>query len=304
MKKLLIVILFFAVNTFVFAQKADHAISISFANGLSSMLYKPAVGTQKLSWGFQAGIDYSLVFWGDASEENSGSKSKFGFSVGAVYAQTKNKYTLPEVSQSYSTIDIDNETYLHKDYVLGYKETQNIGYINIPVMFRWEMNHIYIEAGPIMGINIYSNVKNSASLVKTSGFYEQAVEDFEKVPELGFFTIEKYVGQIRPKFGLNLAAGIEIGYVYDMSAGQIGISLFCQYGFLNLRKNEDVRNFIETTNTDEKGRRILTINSSLNSELRPNTSSTVEKINSIAAGIKIQYRFKLRHSSSKEGSAE
>lgn len=286
MKKIPIIVLFLIAVIPGYGQEMEHAISVSFTNGLSGTLYKPAIGTQKQSWGYQGGVDYSGVFGTLLSE------SKFGFSIGVAYASMKNKYTLPEFSQAYNAIDIDGESYLHKDKISNYKETQTFGYLNIPIMFRWELNPIYIEIGPIVGFNIYSKVKNSAKTVNTSGAYEQAIEDFENIPQLGFFTINDYTGELKPKLGFNLAAGLEFGYFYDMKAGQFGISLLCQYGLLNINKENTRTEFFQTINSDRV--RELSINSVLTSELDPIANTPiVKKINPIMFGLKLQYRFKL-----------
>ncbi|MEG1805333.1 MAG: hypothetical protein RR190_00830 [Bacteroidales bacterium] len=288
MKKILSFIFLLLYIAQLKAQTAPHTLSLGFTNGVSSMSYKPNFGKNTTQWGFQVDLSYSYMF--DAFKNTN---HRFGLSFGASFLYAKNKYILPNYTQSYNAIDIEGETYLHKLVLEKYREVQNINYINFPILFRWEFMPWYVEVGPVIGFNVISTSSIDVDLIKTSGLYPDAIEEFENVPPLGFLTSKNYMADAKLKLGLNLAAAFEVGYLFDMKTGQFGVALYCQYGFMNLHNNKKYTHFIQTADINNQIEHLV---SPVIGSLNPASDTPiVGKMNPFIFGIKVQYRIKIQN---------
>lgn len=264
------------------AQLTTHSLYIGFANGISSLHHKPQIGSEKLKWACQTGIGYTYLY-----------NNTVGFSVGLEYAYSQNEYRLSSLSQMFETGDFEGEIFLQKNTLKNYTEKQRIHYLNIPFMFRYEFNSFFLEVGPILGFNLATQASGEADFVKVSGYYYDAIEDFENIIELGFMSTSDYKATNKLKLGVNLAAGLEFGYFFSIfNSGKLGLSMVFQYGLLNLAKQSDTKEFIDTKEVN--GIAQIHVNSMANSRLNPTSSNPiVGKMNPLILGLKISYRFQI-----------
>lgn len=186
---------------------------------------------QEVKFGAKAGLNLSTVsISGDGSEGQS-PKSIIGFHVGG-FAEFKvsDKFSVqPELLFSTQGVkgEVSSSTAF---YSMNTKSTQNLNYINIPVMAKYYViEGLHIEAGPQVGF-LLSVKAETDTTVTTSfpGFPSTTTTTSES-------TTDKSTANTID-FGLNLGAGYDI--TENISAG-----LRYNLGLTNISKIENQGNY-------------------------------------------------------------
>lgn len=172
------------------------------------------INAQDVKYGVKGGLNVSS-FSGD--NDGMDLKSRVGFNIGGfVEIKLSEKFAIqPEVlySQQGTRIKVKGSFYdgYNDQYYRGTLK-YNLGYINVPVMFKYYVaEKLVVEAGPQIGFLVSANGKAKVGDVKT----EVSIKDYYK-------TID---------FGVNFGAG------YDFTQN-ISVGARYNLGLANIAKTE------------------------------------------------------------------
>ena len=227
------------------AQDSEHSnyVGVNFGGGLNSMLYKPANGTQKLGFGFDAGIHYGHFF-----NKTVGLGVGFQYSWANAYAT----YNWQEVTTGLTHPSNPNTPYDLTTGFNDYQERQNVGYLSIPVevLFRKVIND---RAAFIAGVGLSLDLPIHGKYIAKSGSYSTtgvfpAVGKtvFHDMPEHGFST---YTTSQNAKFNNRAKVGgsviADLGFRVAMNDNWgMYFGLYAGYGFTNLIKESKLEEMI------------------------------------------------------------
>jgi len=255
--------------------QTKNELSISLFGGLSGLNSAVSEGVSKNGYGGGLGADYYYGF-----------SPNFGMRAGIEVAMFNSEYSADELYIKYLTQDIYDDSFEFRSTVKKYYETQNVFFLQIPLMLQYQTNgynRFYLAFGGKAGFPIIVNHKNDALNIKNSGYYPY--EDYE-------YTIEQFMGfgefnipEGKNKFNLNPAffLSVETGGKFNISdVIRLYIGAYLDYGINNIVKNNEELYLIEYNPQDP---RYFTINSIFNSQTE---KIVMEKVIPVSLGIKIR----------------
>ena len=291
MKKLIIAIVIGFSSFVAFGKDLPnrHEVSIWGAGGISSLQYKLSYGEHKIGFGGMAGIGYHYFFnpnWslgGGVEYSILNSKSKFDY--------FEDKYNV-----------ITKENYYFRIHAEGqdYKQKQQAGYINIPIMVRyqtselWEGYTLYAAFGPKIGIPVTATHTSEGTL--TTKAYDLDIsgqitsDPYINMPHRGLGT---YKNDIKEDMDLkmNYMLSFETGIKWEFNKNwSLYTGLFFDYGLNNIRKDE-TEGFerLFAYNVENPAENIA--HSVFDAQHSMNNTNFVDRVNTVSFGVKAQLAF-------------
>lgn len=156
-----------------------------------------------------------------------------------------------------------NPPYQDMDFTYRFdhmRDRWQAGYVQLPLMLGSEFGSFYFLVGPKVGVNVVGSGVNSQSLMTTTVTDPILMGEMKDMENHGLVSNRKLSTSTTPlKFGLNCAAAFEAGLYLDRwihgnasdkrahseSFGdrlRYRISVFAEYGFLNIQHKDNVQN--------------------------------------------------------------
>lgn len=252
-------------------------VGISLGGGLSSLNYKDVSKSISDRAGFTVGGTYTYFL-----TENWGLKS------GLELSYYHSKAEIESISGAVDAVDDEKEAFEYRYSIGGYTETQNSYLVNIPLMLQFQTNrynaisNFYASGGIKVGIPVSTKYKTNISSIKTQGYYSSTNVVYD-LPFRGFGTFPDQHVKGSINSNIQVAASLEFGVKTKVGEKLFIYSgLYCDYGLTNLAKKN--KTFLEY-NTDAP--QTIKTSSILNS------SSFVNKVNTMSIGVKVNLSFEL-----------
>lgn len=271
--------------TISFSQEmVKHEISVWGSGGLSTLKIDTNTGDAKNKAGGSVGIGYSYII-----------NSDWSIGSGLELAFYNGKYSLKEFSDSYNANDGQYDFVFHTT-AKNYREIQNVTYLNIPIMATFQRpvtgnNNFYVSAGFKFGIPVSKKSTVTNADFNNYGYYpewENPIKDDPYFMGFGTFKSTDKKGNLELKTSCMLS--LETGMKWRLT-DNLGLytGVYFDYGLNDVKKNSDKRAI--QYNTENPSNYIH--NSAISSHYSlDNTSVTmVEKVNTIAVGVKAKLAF-------------
>lgn len=232
----MITVLLGCLNSYGQDKKQELSISVG---GPGSFLKYNTPGNIVPGNGISAGIRYSYYL-----------SESLSLGIGAEYQTYKSDVKFNSISGRYAATDAENENFQFRYSATGLRETQKLGYINIPVSIQFETpgtTQLYLAAGAKVGFAISGSYESKMENLTTSGFYPQYnVELFS--PAFAGFASTNNVQTAKEDLNteVSYSATFETGVkqkIGDRSAIYIGVYL--DYGLNNIYDKSSNKNFVQ-----------------------------------------------------------
>lgn len=265
--------------------RASHELSIYSDGGLSTFFYKPAIGTQKLGIGGEGGLMYTLLF-----------TKNIGLNIGAGVTFYQSTFFLDELKDSYFAIDYQGNDFEFRTVLSNYEEKQKGLFVHIPLSLYFQTDgkqKFYASIGAKIAIPVSGKYVSSESQLQTSGYYifENMEYDTQEFIGFGNFIQSGKSEKLTLNFSVMLSA--EVGGKWALGdKTSLYTGIYFDYGLNNIRKG-DYEPMVRYAAADEQ---IVTLNPSWNVNClseNQQRQAIVEKVNTMAVGLKIAFGFKL-----------
>jgi len=207
-------------------------LSAYFGGGLSTLVYKPTVGSRKSGFGGMFGIGYTWFVSG-----------RWGIVTGIEAALYRADYA-------------SNEPYKGKDYAMSgtseiipgndfefsyeyqdYTEKQSTLYLQIPAMAQFQTGRFFASAGIKIGIPIGGKYDITAADLTTSGYFLAENQTYDDFPNYGMGSIGAISFSDNLDPGIHYAAALEAGGQWFLGRKtNIYVGAWLDYGLNNLSK--------------------------------------------------------------------
>lgn len=135
--------------------------------------------------------------------------------------------------------------------------------LDIPLLFGGEFHRFFFQLGPVFSLNLMGRATASANLT-TTGDYDRYLGIFENMPNHYLTTMPISSGNQIVRLGADVKARAELGFrlgtLYTEKGADVPISttrgyisLFVDYGMLNVHKNNAMNSRISYTETQADG---------------------------------------------------
>lgn len=214
------------------AAAQSQEFSIAAGGGMNGLQYKLKHGSASLQPGFQFGFGYM-----------KGLGRSWGIRTGIELGMYRSKATLSDntLFTSYN-IDSEGSAFEYQVKANGYKETQQLLMIDIPLMLQFHSakgTGFYGMGGLKASLPLDVSYKTTASQISAAGYYPHANVVITDLPSHGFGTQNGWSGKgdysFKPSFALAAEAGwrFALSHKYLLYAG-----FYFDYGLNDMKKTE------------------------------------------------------------------
>lgn len=286
--KIILLITIGSTASFLQAQQ-KHEFSIYGGGGLSNLNYRlHNINNDKIKSkaGVLAGVGYTFFF-----------QDQWGFTTGAEYTTYKSRSESYSIIDTRSTIDSDGDNFNYTILQRGRIESQEVSYINIPLMIQFQQMHptgFYAALGGKIGFPIRGKYKYSYNQLIASGYYPSLNAQINDLEFRGFGTFEGRSGKndLDAKVAFSLAA--ETGIKWHLGKQLfLYTGVYADYGLNDVIKGSKNKSILPYNNDNPLN---FKSNSILNSEYSYNkiTKSFSGKVKPLAIGIKVKVSFAIK----------
>ena len=279
----------------------QHEFSVYSGGGLSTLNYKPAIGEQKHGLGGHFGLGYHFFF-----------SPKWGLGTGAELAFYNARFNVNNLNMSYMTTDIEGVDFEFRSVLNNYKEKQRAMILQIPLMLQFQTNkpdskrQFFAAAGAKAGIPLSGKYRTTASL-NNAGYYEyeNSLYDTQTFMGFGSFPNKKANGGLDFKTAFFASAEAGVKWKLRRDGWSLYTGAYLDYGLNNIKEKQNVASMPSFVEYNRATPAEFAVNSVMKSQYRPqgniissnsNIASPppqafIDKINPIAAGIKLRLSF-------------
>lgn len=258
-------------------------ISIHAATGISAINYVIGIGDRKNNIGAKIGADYKHAL-----------SYRLSIELGWEFAFYRTNLQLNNFETSSMANDLfhEFEPFEFRNKIKNYEENQTVTILQIPLMLNYliEGDLIFVTAGVKFGVPISGKFTSSAEQISNSGYYAEEHHDYPYPLSQGFGTFEnrQNKGDLRFKSVVFLSLEIGLKSTFMSSNKAIYSCLYLDYGLNNFADPKPEIPFVEFNFNNPRD---FTFHSVAYSSFNHGNTqqSFVEKINPIAAGIKIRF---------------
>jgi len=261
----------FLLSAFFVSAQTSHEFSVNGGGGLSTLNYKLSSGSKNLGGGAEFGFGYTYLF-----------TEKMGVHVGADFGFYKGSANISgsKIITGNLTDNEGDRFNLHST-LNSYEESQKAMFLNIPVMLQFQTgeNHkFYAMGGVKAGIPISNSYTVSNFTITNEAYYPDFDNWLTDQEFAGYGKFENINSDGKPNFKLSVALALEAGMKWNISKSfAVYTGAYFDCGLNNIApKNEPFINY----NASEPAS--FTTNSALVHS---------EKVNVIAAGVKVRFAF-------------
>ncbi|GHT53097.1 hypothetical protein AGMMS49982_15150 [Bacteroidia bacterium] len=274
-----LIIALFGVAVAATAQPAQHEFSFVAGGGLSTLNYSPTAGNAEFGLGGFAGLGYTFRF-----------SEHWGLGTGVEAALFNAHYSLASLSDHYPSYD-GEENFEYHYTIEGYRDRQQAILLNIPLMLHFQTGKYYAALGGKAGFPMGAKFNNSGDL-NARGDYPPSALHLQDPPFSGFGL---YPVSNKGDLALKTAffASAEVGVRWKLSnTVALSTGLYVDYGLNNVRPSATAPliNYPDYLVSDIYRPNSVVASAS---DLRGQNvgKPLVEKVNPLAAGIKIGVHF-------------
>ena len=258
-------------------------LSIFVKGTISTLKYDLDGATTIQGDGGSIGISYSRYLSSNISIITGGSIQ--------YYESGANFRTL---SDSYTTTDLEGETFEFRYVAMNYVEQQRAYYANIPLQIQFETTgtgtRFYATVGAQAGFVLSAKYDGYYRSLRTSGFYQQYNAELFNPAFMGFVNqnnqdITEGDLQLKTAFSTIFEAGIKQVLTPKNS---VYLGIYLDYGLNNINKVEKDQNLIDYR-TEEPD--TFTFNSVFTSYNQNNSTTYLNDIKPVSYGVKLRYGF-------------
>jgi len=260
-------------------------IGVNAAAGMSSLSLK-SDNDYKTSFGIgnNFGFDVAFLF-----------TEQIAFRTGVNLATYKSSVNIDKHNVRYEIPlppGIDKEKFFMIAEYTKYEELQEAFFIRLPLMLQYQTGSkqkFYIAAGFIAGLPLNSFSQINADQLVTRGYSDYTMQEYENMPDHGFYTYPNIKSGSELDFGISLSAALEAGLKMSLKNGMYLYSgIFADYGLNNIRKGDSMK---ETVIFNEEAK-----NFNYNSILHSQTDGKplTDKVQPIAFGLKLRLSVELK----------
>ena len=268
-------------SQYVMAQQAEHEFSAYLGSGLSTLNYQLSMGARNGGAGGDFGVGYTyyrgkerVTGTGKIVREDWGIHSGLEFGLYNAKSRIDNEKAVTKGMK-----DIDDDTFdLHTTFS-GYKETQSMVLLKVPLMAQFTLNNYYVMGGFKLGIPITGKYKSKDATLTNEAYYPE-LDNWAKTQQFaGYGTFKGVDTKGKMKFGasaiLSLEAGAKLRLRRKLS---LYTGVYFDYGLNDFAKNNQ-KELVNPFNY-QGGETTFTTNSVL--------SVYTEKIKMMAVGVKVR----------------
>lgn len=265
-----------------------HEFSVGVLGGMHALKYDMSVGESSNKFAGGIGVGYTYFF-----------KKNMGLATGLDLAFYNAEVELNDFSGNHATFDLDRQKDFDFRYTLqNYKEKQSALFINIPIMFHYQFTDgdnvkFYAAAGGKIGIPASGKYKSSGASLKTEGYYSHDNSTLygPKYRGFGDFVTKQYDNELNYKMAFSLA--VEAGAKWTLPNNMaLYTGVYLDYGLNDVKKSQKSDASLVEYNQISPEDHIF--GGVANSSFKPESgalSSMVDKINTMAYGVKIRLAF-------------
>jgi OmpA-OmpF porin, OOP family len=209
-------------------------IGIGLNAGLQGMHYSLQNGGTKPLPGASLGLDYVFRF-----------DSCWGLLTGIAGGLYRTQASLRDgLVLTYNEIDDAGSAFQYKVRLTGYKETQRLLSVSIPLLLQYHTGSAgtkwYFAGGGKVFFPLNTSIHASARQLSLSGYYPNFDLNVSNLPQHGFGTLDSWQGsvttQMKPAVALSAATGLS----FPISPGaRVYAGVYVDYGLTNLRNKSD-----------------------------------------------------------------
>jgi hypothetical protein len=221
-----------------YGQDKKSEISISVGGPASFLKYNTG-GDVVPGNGINAGLRYSYYL-----------SESLSIGIGVEYQTYSSDVKYAFLNGQYVTTDAENETFQFRYKTTGLRETQKLGYINIPIGIQFETpgtTQLYLAAGAKIGFATSGTYESKIQNLTTSGYYPQYNVELFSPAFAGFASVNDVrIGKQDLDTEVSYSATFETGLkqkIGDRSAIYIGVYL--DYGLNNIYDKNNSKNLVE-----------------------------------------------------------
>ena len=257
-------------------------VSLYFGGGLSSLVYKPDIGSQNMGTGGMFGIGYTWFVsgrWGLLT----------GIEASLYQAEYVNNSAFKGSDPAMSGSLIPS---LGNDFVFSYEyqkysEKQTALFLQIPLMTQFQTGRFFASAGIKIGVPINCKYNITNADLTTMGDFPYEIQIYDDLTHYGL----GYIGPVTYSGNLDLnviyAAAFEAGGQWFLGRRtNLYVGVWLDYGLNNLSKIGaigDTKSIVEYDHRKATSG-FLKYNSIVD---------TIEKTNGISAGLKVKLTYSL-----------
>ena len=264
--------------------QSKNEISFHLKGPFSTLSYEHEQDEQNMGNGLGAGVSYSRYL-----SEN------WSLSTGAEVQSFQGNVHYESITDSYQTTDIEGEEFEFRYSLQNFSEEQSAYYLNIPLKIQYETTgqiRFFAAGGAKVGFNLKSEYESEASSIVTSGYYQQYDVELNAPEFMGFGEFEDIDSSKKPldlntSYMINLEAGVKFLLQNDRA---FYMGLFVDYGLNDLKGESSYRNLISYNTEDPTS---FPSNSILNTANKTDGNEYIDKVHSMAMGLKIRYALTL-----------
>ena len=254
-------------------------ISFYFGGGVSTLSYKPDIGSVNTGAGGLFGIGYTWFVSG-----------RWGIVTGIEAAFNNAKYAVNEpYTRKYYAMSGTLEA-LGNDFEFSYElqdytEKQSALFLQIPIMAQFQTGRIFASAGIKIGIPAICKFNLEAENLTTSGYFPVENQTYDDLPErgMGDIGVISYSGNIDVNilYSMALEAG---GQWFLGRRTNLYVGAFLDYGLNNLSKTGAIGLKKQVVEYDHEVSNCIKYNSIM---------ETTDKIGAMSVGLKIKLTLSL-----------
>ncbi len=258
-----------------FAIRGRSELSVYAGGGLSGLNYTPDIGSRSLGFGGLFGFGYTYFISG-----------RWGLVTGVEAALYRAEYSIDkDYSGSYQAVSgtsqQSGDDFTFSYAYVGYKEKQSALFLQIPVMLQYQTGRFYAAAGVKVGFPINTACNISAASLATQGYFPAENQTYKTLPDRGMGTYEGFSNDGDFEAGINCSAAVEAGMQWFLGQRtNLYVGAYFDYGLNNIGKSGTGRPVEYTAQAADK----LEFNGIVN---------TIDKINTMAVGIKVKITYGL-----------
>jgi hypothetical protein len=270
---------------------AQHEFSLTGTAGTSTirMIHNREINSENDGMTFGAGLEYTYSLSPEFALITGIGTASFSSVIDAEEIDTRSE-------KLYSFAE-NTETMFFLSHITGFRESQKITYLRIPLMAQFSMSALnihewYIAAGAKFGFALSGNYKASADKITTSGYFPLTEQTFYNLPRHGFVTQDYLLWDGSLKLGFNILMSGEIGFRWTIN-DQWGLytGAYIDYGLTDVspKKNTELVEYQNTTIPET-----FTFNSIVTSKQEPD-NTYVDKINLFSFGLKVKVAMRTKN---------
>ncbi|NKI27896.1 hypothetical protein HCG49_15140 [Arenibacter sp. 6A1] len=262
--------------------QSNHEVSFYLQGSFSKLRYEALEQKNKLKNGFGIGTRYAYYFF-----EN------WSLGTGAELQFMKGAFSKSNIQGAYMSQDSEDEEFEFRYRAGNFSENQEVYFLNIPFQIQYEslgMTRFYAVAGVKAGFVLASDYQSLSTSLQTSGYYEQYDAELTEPKFAGFGEFGR-VKNSNSELDLktNIVAHLESGIKLILeNKRSLYMGLFLDYGLNDIKPNPSRERIIEYNNQNPTA---YVLESLLSSRRDVIPTQHVEKVCTIAFGLRIQYAF-------------